>query len=143
MNVAQETLGLRRAGLSPALSLLMSAFALPIPPASLTRHLHRPTERSPTTSALIFVHSHIIRPVMGRFARLAQRQRPVACIAHTTSQFITSLELDCGVALGRQAHRYAHSEQRRALTSTASAHGLSPVTSSAQDDSTSELLRFL
>ncbi len=26
MNVAQETLGFRRAGLSPALSLLMSAF---------------------------------------------------------------------------------------------------------------------
>src|SRR5690242_13133737 len=49
MNVAQETLGLRRAGLSPALSLLMSAFALPIPPATLSSHLHRPTERSPTT----------------------------------------------------------------------------------------------
>src|SRR5678815_5710032 len=48
MHVAQETLGLRRQGLSPCLSLLMSAFALPIPPASLTRHLHRPTERSPT-----------------------------------------------------------------------------------------------
>ena len=29
------------------------------------------------------------------------------------------------------------------LKSTASVHGLSPVTSSAQDDSTSELLRFL
>lgn len=28
-------------------------------------------------------------------------------------------------------------------TSAASVHGLSPVTSSAQDDSTSELLRFL
>src|SRR6478609_2527942 len=49
MNVAQETLGFRRAGLSPALSLLMSAFALPIPPARVTPHLHRPTERSPTT----------------------------------------------------------------------------------------------
>src|SRR5215203_3628889 len=48
MHVAQETLGLRRAGLSPALSLLMSAFALPIPPAEFTLHLHRPTERSPT-----------------------------------------------------------------------------------------------
>src|SRR5258706_3469992 len=35
MNVAQETLGFRRAGLSPALSLLMSAFALPIPAAEL------------------------------------------------------------------------------------------------------------
>src|SRR5712692_2676941 len=48
MNVAQETLGFRRACLSHALSLLMSAFALPIPPVSLTTHLHRPTERSPT-----------------------------------------------------------------------------------------------
>src|SRR5437667_11956960 len=53
MNVAQETLGFRRAGLSPALSLLMSAFALPIPPAALSSHLHRPTERSPTTTHLI------------------------------------------------------------------------------------------
>src|SRR3569833_3377720 len=50
MNVEQETLGLRRAGFSPALSLLMSAFALLIPPASFTRHLHRLTERSPTIS---------------------------------------------------------------------------------------------
>ena len=52
MHVAQETLGLRRAGLSPALSLLMSAFALPIPPAGFTPHLHRPTERSPTIQTL-------------------------------------------------------------------------------------------
>ena len=50
MNVEQETLGLRRAGFSPALTLLMSAFALPIPPAALARHLRRPTERSATTS---------------------------------------------------------------------------------------------
>ena len=49
MNVAQETLGFRRAGLSPALSLLMSAFALPISPAALSSHLHRLTERSSTT----------------------------------------------------------------------------------------------
>src|SRR5690349_23909454 len=49
MNVAQETLGFRRAGLSPALSLLMSAFALPMPPACLSTHLHRPRERSSTT----------------------------------------------------------------------------------------------
>ena len=35
MNVEQETLGLRRAGFSPALTLLMSAFALLIPPAVL------------------------------------------------------------------------------------------------------------
>src|SRR5688572_9934959 len=54
MNVAQETLGFRRAGLSPALSLLMSAFALPIPPAALSSHLHRPTERSRTASAVSY-----------------------------------------------------------------------------------------
>src|ERR1700742_5400721 len=48
MNVEQETLGIRRGGLSPPLSLLMSAFALLIPPASFTSHLHRLTERSPT-----------------------------------------------------------------------------------------------
>lgn len=35
-------------GFSPALSLLMSAFALLIPPACLTAHLRRLTERSPT-----------------------------------------------------------------------------------------------
>src|SRR4029450_14091073 len=52
MHVAQETLGLRRQGLSPCLSLLMSAFALPIPPAGFTPHLHRPTERSPTIQTL-------------------------------------------------------------------------------------------
>jgi hypothetical protein len=51
MNVAQETLGLRRQGLSPCLSLLMSAFALPIPPAILTDRLRRLTERSPTARA--------------------------------------------------------------------------------------------
>jgi hypothetical protein len=50
MNVAQESLGFRRTGFSPVLTLLMSAFALLIPPASLTEHLHRPTERSPTIS---------------------------------------------------------------------------------------------
>ena len=52
MNVEQETLGLRRAGFSPALTLLMSAFALLIPPAVLTNHLLRLTERSPTTLGL-------------------------------------------------------------------------------------------
>src|SRR6056300_67765 len=48
MNVAQETLGFRRGGFSPPLSLLMSAFALLIPPADLTVHLHWRTERSST-----------------------------------------------------------------------------------------------
>lgn len=48
MNVAQETLDLRRGGFSPPLSLLMSAFSLLIPPATFSDHLHRLTERSPT-----------------------------------------------------------------------------------------------
>jgi hypothetical protein len=57
MNVAQETLGLRRGSLSLPLSLLMSAFALLIPPAVLTNHLHRLTERSPTARAFPLIHS--------------------------------------------------------------------------------------
>ena len=49
INLAQEPLDFRREGFSPSFTLLMSAFALPIPPARLTGHLHRPTERSATT----------------------------------------------------------------------------------------------
>jgi len=59
MNVAQETLGFRRGRLSRPLSLLMSAFALPIPPACLTTRLHRPTERSPTMYAIPLIHSFL------------------------------------------------------------------------------------
>ena len=59
MNVEQETLGFRRGGLSPPLSLLMSAFALPIPPAWFTPHLRRPTERSPTISAFLLIHAQV------------------------------------------------------------------------------------
>src|SRR5436190_12807978 len=73
MNVAQETLGFRRQGLSPCLSLLMSAFALPISPADLSIHLHRRTERSSTTAPDPSTHTALIahlhdRLVMGRFA---------------------------------------------------------------------------
>ncbi len=82
INVGQEPLVFRRAGFSPALSLLMSAFALLIPPACLTAHLRRLTERSP----------------------------------------------------------YPTTHQRRCRSFGA---WFSPVTSSAQADSTSELLRFL
>ena len=49
INLAQEPLDFRRQRFSRCLSLLMSAFALPIPPAALARHLRRPTERSATT----------------------------------------------------------------------------------------------
>src|SRR3954462_5930175 len=48
INLAQEPLDFRREGFSPSLTLLMSAFALPIPPARLTAPPHRPTERSAT-----------------------------------------------------------------------------------------------
>ncbi|RMT29297.1 hypothetical protein ALP51_01673 [Pseudomonas savastanoi] len=51
MNVAQETLVFRRGCFSHPLSLLMSAFALLIPPASFSTHLHRLTERSSTASS--------------------------------------------------------------------------------------------
>ena len=49
INLAQEPLDFRRQSFSLCLSLLMSAFSLPIPPAHLAMHLHRPTERSATT----------------------------------------------------------------------------------------------
>src|SRR4029077_15545909 len=52
INLAQEPLDFRREGFSPSLTLLMSAFSLPIPPACLTAHLHRPTERSATASGV-------------------------------------------------------------------------------------------
>ena len=48
INLAQEPLDFRRAGFSPALTLLMSAFALPIPPHGLAPLLRRATERSAT-----------------------------------------------------------------------------------------------
>ena len=57
MNVAQETLGLRRGSFSLPLSLLMSAFALLIPPENLTILLRRLTERSPTAHTFPLVHS--------------------------------------------------------------------------------------
>jgi hypothetical protein len=48
INLAQEPLDFRRQRFSRCLSLLMSAFALPIPPACLAADLRRPTERSAT-----------------------------------------------------------------------------------------------
>src|SRR5207248_6527502 len=48
----------RRAGFSPALTLLMSAFALLIPPACLAAHLRRLRERSPTACRSEDLHTH-------------------------------------------------------------------------------------
>ena len=42
MILGQETLGFRRTGFSPVLSLLMSAFSLPGAPPTLTSELQRP-----------------------------------------------------------------------------------------------------
>nr|ADI16623.1 hypothetical protein [uncultured delta proteobacterium HF0010_01J10] len=42
MILGQEPWGFRRAGFSPALSLLMPAFSLPCSPASLALRLHPP-----------------------------------------------------------------------------------------------------
>src|SRR6266849_4707807 len=122
MNVAQETLGFRRQGLSPCLSLLMSAFALPISPAALPSHLHRRTERSSTAAAnpskTLAVHHDCL--VMESFCDSSDAQQH-APRRKTRWQM-------CLKDLQRPA---------------ASVIGLSPVTSSAQDDSISELLRFL
>src|SRR5689334_4796934 len=120
MNVAQETLGLRRAGLSPALSLLMSAFALPIPPARVTPHLRRPTERSPTIQTLPSTH----------FA-LRERNASARRCSSQRRSCLTDSGLTC------------EARSSGAPESAISVPSLSPVTSSAQDDSTSELLRFL
>jgi hypothetical protein len=57
INLAQEPLDFRRQRFSRCLTLLMSAFALPIPPACLTARLHRPTERSATACACAHTRS--------------------------------------------------------------------------------------
>src|SRR5437764_3942073 len=57
INLAQEPLDFRREGFSPSLTLLMSAFALPIPPAGLAACLHRPTERSATACTCMHTRS--------------------------------------------------------------------------------------
>ncbi len=46
INIAQETLGLRRTGFSPVLSLLIAAYSLHRAPAALTVDLQRTTNAS-------------------------------------------------------------------------------------------------
>ena len=147
MNVAQETLGLRRQGFSPCLSLLMSAFALPISPADLTIHLRRLTERSPTAHALLSTRSVRIpaataaRRMIPPFGRLESRDsRPAYDPAFRPPRlcFLLRFARD---SVARIAGYWNALKGTRAPA--ASVCSLSPVTSSAQDDSTSELLRFL
>src|SRR3546814_7623364 len=58
ISLAQEPLVFRRQGISPCLSLLMSAFALPIPPRPITRSLHWRTERSATACSKLRSEEH-------------------------------------------------------------------------------------
>jgi len=51
INIAKETLVFRRAGISPALRLLVPTFLLPYAPERLTTLLHSRTEYSPTARA--------------------------------------------------------------------------------------------
>ncbi|TBR98745.1 hypothetical protein DXN21_24910 [Salmonella enterica subsp. enterica serovar Enteritidis] len=64
----------RRAGFSPALSLLMSAFALLLPPATLTGHLRRLTERSPTQQRIsVAAAASVHGTLTGHLRRLTER----------------------------------------------------------------------
>ena len=100
INLAQEPLDFRRAGFSPALTLLMSAFSLPIPPAHLTMHLHWLTERSATTcisahpqlrcvalAPLHFRRGTTIRPVSyyAFFKGWLLLSQPPGCLGRPTS----------------------------------------------------------
>ena len=55
--MAEETLGLRRAGFSPALSLLMPTYALHCRPPALVDPASASNERSPTAVADATAHS--------------------------------------------------------------------------------------
>ncbi len=77
MYLPQETLGLRRAGFSPALSLLKPTYSLPDAPRNFPVSLHSRQERSPTTPCgvrsfgSLLIPDHYRRPT----------PRPVSCYA--------------------------------------------------------------
>ena len=133
MNVAQETLGFRRGSLSLPLSLLMSAFALLIPPASFTGHLRRPTERSPTTSALLLEHAHGCRSShsVARTTNLQLRRgRPDFCQGITLPNCLAV----CRFAMLKRClsseatlHIAKLNALKGTLKSAASVHGLAPL----------------
>ena len=60
INLAQETLGLRRTGFSPVLSLLVPTFSLLLRPALLTVCLQPTAERSPTTDNGLSHHQSVV-----------------------------------------------------------------------------------
>src|SRR6186997_1923631 len=152
MNVAQETLGLRRGSFSLPLSLLMSAFALPIPPADLTIHLRRLTERSPTNVCIPFnplIHRNCALRLAAFFieGRLdVRRLHPSSkddstfAVALVSAALFERLTSPAKLSLPQAGDEWTEVE---CIRPAASVYSLSPVTSSAQDDSTTELLRFL
>ena len=81
LTLRKETLGFRRAGFSPALSLLMSAFALPIPPAALaglpSQAYGTLRYRAPCGAPTASVHG--FSPVT--FSAQEPLSRPVSCYA--------------------------------------------------------------
>ena len=79
ISIAQETLGFRRQGFSPCLSLLMPAYSLPLPPAVLTVDLQQHLERSPTALLKVRPVSSVICLAPLHFRR--KKTRPVSCYA--------------------------------------------------------------
>ncbi len=79
----------------PLLSLLMSAFALPIPPRPITRSLHRPTERSAT--AWINPHPKLRMHVLSPVTSSQQKPlfRPVSCYAFFKGWLLLSQPPGC------------------------------------------------
>ena len=55
IDIARETLVLRREGILPSLSLLIPTFAFPHAPAKLALHLRRRVECSPTDTFIIAI----------------------------------------------------------------------------------------
>src|SRR6201989_34545 len=80
INLTQEPLDFRREGLSPSLSLLMSAFSLVIPPGSVALSLRRHTQRSATVRLLEPEASvHGLSPV--KFSAQDSLSIPMSCYA--------------------------------------------------------------
>jgi hypothetical protein len=109
MNVAQESLGFRRTGFSPVLTLLMSAFALLIPPATLTDHLHRPTERSPT------IQETEVRGQKSETSTRASREKLISNFYLNLAAFLLSLGTRRANA-ATLAHRYTLDQRHSAPT---------------------------
>ena len=131
MNVEQETLGFRRGSLSLPLSLLMSAFALLIPPASLSRHLRRPTERSPTISMLLLEHAHGCRfalcratPKEGKTTNL-QLRRGGFTLSQQLFLFVCRFASPCWSSISNAPRNL--NALKGALISAASVHSLAPL----------------